>query len=144
MFFNTIEIRGYSMTKFLNTIVSFLCAMVNYPLAKIVTCLIPLCDNKYFCISMSGNSYGDNVKYLSDYIHAHQHNAEIVWTFSANFIKNIECPHIVVKLYSFKYYYHILTAKYIISNARLNQRMLHKRQGQIYLQTCRQTYISSG
>ena len=33
------------------------------------------------------------------------------------------------------YYYHILTSKYILSNARLNQRMLHKRKGQVYIQT---------
>ena len=123
------------MNKISHSIVPFLWAMVNYPLAKIVTCFIPLCKDKFFCISMLGNSYGDNVKYLSDYIHSHQQNAEIIWAFSTDFIKNVECPHISVELYSFKYYYHILTSKYILSNARLNQRMLHKRKGQVYLQT---------
>ena len=106
-----------------------------YALAKIVISRKNILPNKYFCISMSGNNYGDNVKYLSDYIFSHQQNAEIIWAFSLYFKKSVECPHVAVKLYSFKYYYHILTSKYIVSNARLNQRMLHKRRGQIYLQT---------
>ena len=61
--------------------------------------------------------------------------AEIVWAFSSGFFKKSNCPHKGVKLYSFSYYYHILTSKYILSNARLNQRMLHKRKGQVYIQT---------
>lgn len=110
-------------------------AHLMYSVVKMLTLSKPLNPNKYFCISMSGNSYGDNVKCLSDYIHEHQQDAEIIWAFSSGFIKKVECPHTTVKLYSFKYYYHVLTSKYILSNARLNQRMLHKRKGQVYLQT---------
>lgn len=84
---------------------------------------------------MSGNSYGDNIKYLADYIADHDERAEIIWAFTSVFYHKADCPFYKVKLYSFAYYYHILTSKYILSNARLNQRMLHKRMGQIYLNT---------
>ena len=84
---------------------------------------------------MSGNSYGDSIKCLSDYLAGYYPEAEIVWAFSSGFYKKSNCPYKSVKLYSFRYYFHILTSKYILSNARLNQRMLHKRKGQVYLQT---------
>lgn len=84
---------------------------------------------------MSGHSYGDNIKYLSEYIAKKNQNAEIVWAFSSELFSKVDCPFKKVKLYTYRYYYHILTSKYILSNARLNQRMLHKRKGQIYLQT---------
>lgn len=116
-------------------ILLYLKALVNYPLAKVITAYSPLKNNKYFCISMSGNSYGDNIKCLSNYISYHDPEAEIVWAFSPSFFSKADCPYKSVKLYSYKYYFHILTSKYILSNARLNQRMLHKRKGQVYLQT---------
>lgn len=106
-----------------------------YPLAWIIARCLPLKDNKYFCISMSGNSYGDNIKYLAEYISRHNKDATIVWAFTSEFFYKADCPFQSVKLYTFQYYYHILTSKYILSNARLNQRMLHKRKGQIYLNT---------
>ncbi|MBR4239721.1 MAG: CDP-glycerol glycerophosphotransferase family protein [Prevotella sp.] len=116
-------------------ILLYLKALVNYPLAKVITAYSPLKNNKYFCISMSGNSYGDNIKCLSNYISYYDPEAEIVWAFSPSFFSKADCPYKSVKLYSYKYYFHILTSKYILSNARLNQRMLHKRKGQVYLQT---------
>lgn len=117
------------------TAINHLHAFIMYVMAKIVVSRIRILPNKYFCISMSGNSYGDNIKCLSDYIHQHQPDSQIVWAFKPDFAKIVDCPHTVVNLYSFKYYYHFLTSKYILSNARLNQRMMHKRNGQIYLQT---------
>lgn len=110
-------------------------AHLMYMMAKVVTMSKPLNARKYFCMSMSGNSYGDNIKCLSDYISEHQPDAQIVWAFKSGFIRKVDCPHTVVSLYSFKYYYHILTSRYILSNARLNQRMLHKQKGQKYIQT---------
>ncbi len=110
-------------------------AFVAYWLTKTYIFCCPLRERKFFCISMSGNSYGDSVKCLTDYLSTHHPEAEIVWAFSSGFFKKSNCPHKGVKLYSFSYYYHILTSKYILSNARLNQRMLHKRKGQVYIQT---------
>lgn len=106
-----------------------------YPLAWLVTRWSPLRDNKFFCISMSGNSYGDNIKYLAEYIAQHDGEAQIVWAFTSGFYYKADCPFLKVRLYTFTYYRHILTSKYILSNARLNQRMLHKCKGQVYLNT---------
>lgn len=116
-------------------ILLYLKALVNYPLARVITVYRPLKNNKYFCISMSGNSYGDNIKYLSEYIYQQDAAAEMIWAFTPSFYNKANCPFKSVKLYSYKYYFHILTSKFILSNSRLNQRMLHKRSGQIYLQT---------
>ena len=106
-----------------------------YLIGRILTCLKKPKKNKYFCISLLGDSYGDNIKPLSDYIFANNPNAIIVWAFSKQFSGAKLCTHQKVKLYSVAYYYHMLTSKYILSNARLNQRMMHKRKGQVYLQT---------
>lgn len=116
-------------------IIEHLIAYANYPIAKCAVIKQPLYKSKFFCISMSGHSYGDNIKYLSEYIAKKNQNAEIVWAFSSELFSKVDCPFKKVKLYTYRYYYHILTSKYILSNARLNQRMLHKRKGQIYLQT---------
>ena len=124
-----------SLFVFFKTYLNHQYAHLMCVLAKVVTLMKPINPRKYLCMSMSGNSYGDNIKCLSDYIHEHQPDSQIVWAFKPDFAKMVDCPHIVVKLYSFKYYYHFLTSKYILSNARLNQRMMHKRKGQIYLQT---------
>ena len=110
-------------------------AFLSYWLTKVYIFCCPLKERKFFCMSMSGNSYGDSVKCLTDYLSSHYPEAEIVWAFSSSFFSESNCPHKSVKLYSFSYYYHILTSKYILSNARLNQRMLHKRKGQVYIQT---------
>lgn len=110
-------------------------AWINYPVARILTYFTSLNKKKYFCMSMSGNSYGDNIKYLAEYISRQDPDAEIVWAFTNEFLPKADCPFKSVRLYSFLYYYHILTSKFILSNARLNQRMLHKRKGQIYLNT---------
>lgn len=116
-------------------VLEHIAAWINYPVAHILTFFTTLNKKKYFCMSMSGNSYGDNIKYLAEYISRQDRDAEIVWAFTNEFLPKADCPFKSVRLYSFLYYYHILTSKFILSNARLNQRMLHKRRGQIYLQT---------
>ncbi len=106
-----------------------------YPIVRLLVIGKPIDKNKYFCISMGGNSYGDNIKCLSDYLFANDTDAKIVWGFSADFYNKSKCEHKKVKLYTIEYYKEILTSKYILSNNRLNQRLFHKRTGQIYLQT---------
>lgn len=106
-----------------------------YLIARLLTANKGLVKNKFFCISMTGNSYGDNIKCLSDFIEKNDEEAEIIWAFSSSFKKKSGCKHKSVELYSIAYYKEMLTSKYILSNARLNQRMFHKRKGQIYLQT---------
>lgn len=125
-----------TIKNFVNKSLIYVRGIITYPLARLY-CLLnhKLDTNKYYCISMSGTSYGDNIKCISDYIATHNQNAKIVWAFTANSSNYQNCPHKSVSLYSFEYYREMLTSKYIISNARLNRRMFHKQQGQIYLQT---------
>lgn len=109
--------------------------MLTYPIARILTCLRPLDRNKYFCISMIGENYGDNIKSLSDYITSVDKKATVIWAFTKKFRNSLKCDYEHVEIYSIRYYRHILSSKFILSNSRLNSRMLHKRKGQVYLQT---------
>ncbi len=116
-------------------------AYINFPLVYLFVFYKPIKTNKYFFISMLGDNYGCNVKALSDYIGKIEPNAELVWGFSNRFYDKVDCACKKTKLYTFSFYYHILTAKYIIGNATMNKRILHKRPGQIYLQTWHGTTI---
>lgn len=110
-------------------------ASVGQSLLKSVLSLTPLKTNKYFCISMNGNNYGDSVKVLSDYIQLKDPECEVVWGFSHNMIEKVECKSIKVQIFTLKYYYHILTSKYIVSNFAMDFFFLKKRKKQVYLET---------
>jgi CDP-glycerol glycerophosphotransferase len=109
--------------------------LISYFLARCIVAFVPLRKNKFFCISMTGNSYGDSIKCLSDYIAVHNPSSTIVWAFTDIFYNLTDCEHKKVKLYTFRYYFHILTSKYILSNVSLDKKMLLKRKGQICVQT---------
>ena len=109
--------------------------MLSYLMARCFVVFIPLQKNKFFCISMTGNSYGDSIKCLSDYIAVHNPSSTIVWAFTDIYYHLTDCEHNKVKLYTFRYYYHILTSKYILSNVSLDKKMLIKRKGQVCVQT---------
>ena len=113
----------------------YLKAVVLYAIARVIVSFVPLKKNKFFCISMNGNSYGDNIKCLSDYIQSDIYDAQIVWAFSSVFYKKISCTEKKVKLFTFLYYYHILTSKYILNNGSLSFVHLIKRNGQICVNT---------
>ena len=115
---------------------SLLTSFFLQPVIRCVVSFSPLKKNKFFCISMSGNSYGDNVKCLSDYISSNFPNAQIVWAFSKNYLNEVECEHKKVVISSVSYFYHILTSKYVISNFAMDFRTFSKkRKGQVCLQT---------
>ena len=86
-------------------------------------------------MSMLGNNYGDNIKCLADYIVEVEKDAIIVWGFSDGYYKSVKCQCKKTRLYSLKYYYHILTSKYILVNQGINHKTLIKRKGQIVVQT---------
>lgn len=108
---------------------------IIYLVARCIVAFIPLKKNKYFCIAMTGNSYGDSIKCMSDYIDSHETNANIVWAFTDVFYEKNNCEHKKVKLYTFPYYYHILTSKYVLTNVSLDKKLLIKRHGQVCVQT---------
>ncbi len=110
-------------------------AIVNYSFTKAYVWIIPLKVNKYFCMSMLGNNYGDNIKCLADYICGVEDGAIIVWGFTNEYYKKVDCDYVSTRLYSLNYYYHILTSKYILTNQGINHKTLIKRKGQIVIQT---------
>ncbi len=122
------------MTKYAK-VIRLIKILISYYVARCIVAFVPLCKNKFFCISMTGNSYGDSIKCLSDYIAVQNPSSTIVWAFTDMFYNLTDCEHKKVKLYTFWYYFHILTSKYILSNVSLDKRMLVKRKGQICVQT---------
>lgn len=116
-------------------IITVLIIFVKFVLAKFITFFMPLRKNKFFCIAMTGNCYGDSIKCLSDYIYIHHSNSDIVWAFSKSYYDKVNCEHKKIKMYTFSYYYHIMTAKFILSNVSLDKKMLVKRKGQVCVQT---------
>lgn len=110
-------------------------AMAFYHLLSLLHRLFPLRANRYFCISMTGRSYGDNVKALADYILQQEASADVVWAFDKPFAPR-EVAGRVVHLYTFKYMYYLFTSAYIISNCRMFHAIMpRKRKGQLYVQT---------
>ena len=109
-------------------------ALFKIIIMRVITIFIPLKKNKFFCISMLGKNYGDNIKPLSDYI-CSKEGAEIIWAFNDVFYDVVNCEYEKVKMYSWKYYYHIMTSKYILNNQFLYDAIFVKRRKQIFLQT---------
>ena len=103
---------------------------------RLLLSIIPVNKNKFFFISLNGNNYGDNIKCLSDFISSHHQNPKIIiWAFTKDYFDKIDCTGTKVKLLSWKYYYHILTSKYIIHNVGFHYWQYRKRKGQIVLNT---------
>lgn len=127
------------MTKIVRKIVAnkyLLVSLLCQPIIKMIVSLRPLKKNKFFFISMSGNSYGDSVRCLSDYVFEHHPDAIIVWAFTNNYIGKVNCEHKKVVLSSIAYFYHLYTSKYIVTNFAMDFRSFSsKRKGQICLQT---------
>ncbi len=118
------------MSKF----VVYLKWIIAYYLTRVYAWVIPMHKNRFVFLCMGGNSYGDSVKCLSDYISEHHRNAEIVWAFSDNYFGKVDCRHKKVIFGSLKYYYYVVSSKYYISNCYVPF-MLIKRKGQVVLQT---------
>lgn len=123
------------MNKYVSKIGDTFVSLVPYSFAWLIRWFLPLNKDKFFFMSMGGNSYGDSVRNISDYVKEHNSNAEIIWAFSDYYFDIVDCDCRKVKLYSFDYYYHIVTSKYITTNFSCKKMMLIKRRHQIKLQT---------
>lgn len=100
--------------------------------------LYPLKEKQFFCISMQGNSYGCNIKPLSDYIEKMNAGNSTVWAFNPFVYRKFSDMRKgkSVCTGTFTYYKEQYTSKYIISNQRLTAELYpFKRKGQIYMQT---------
>ena len=118
------------MSKIVESFLKF----IAYHVTKLYSFLIPVNKNRFLFFSMAGNSYGDSVKSISDYVEEHHDGAEIVWAFSKYYCKTVNCSHKKVVYGSFRYYYYVITSKYYVTNC-FAQLMAIKRSGQVMLQT---------
>lgn len=102
---------------------------------RVFNSLYPIAENKYFFISMYGNSYGCNVKPISDYVLKESKN-NVVWAFSPTMYPKVQNDNFLkVILKTFKYYKELYTSKYVIANFRLTKDLYpYKIKGQIYMQ----------
>lgn len=97
--------------------------------------LIPIKKNKIVFVNFSGKGYGDNPKYILNYLNNRQNeNIDYVWLTSnlndKRFPKNVRR----VKMFSIKSFFELATAKVWINNSRFDQFVI-KRKGQFYIQT---------
>lgn len=118
----------------MNKIVDSFLMLIAYHVTKLYSFLIPVNKNRFLFFSMAGNSYGDSVKSISDYVEEHYNGAEIVWAFSKYYYKSVNCTHKKVVYGSFRYYYYVITSKYYVTNC-FAPLMAIKRSGQVMLQT---------
>lgn len=95
--------------------------------------LIPINKHRFLFISMSGNSLGGNPKAFADYLQKQDDKVDVIWAISQSFQE--ECNANLVRLFTWKYYFYLLTSKIIVSDQRLFKPMLPiKRSGQFYIQ----------
>lgn len=118
----------------MNKIIEYSFFLMAYYFTRLYAWLIPIRRNRFVFFCMGGNSYGDSVKCLSDYISDNHENAEIVWAFSNHYYGKVDCCHKKVIFGSFKYYYYVISSKFFISNCYAPF-MIIKRNGQVVLQT---------
>jgi CDP-glycerol glycerophosphotransferase len=96
----------------------------------------PIKSNKIFLFSYYGNQYGDNPKYITEYIlqHVPEGTFDLVWAFvdpqSKEHLKGFR----IVKRFSIKYFYELCTSKVVITNYRTTE-FFKKRKNQYYIQT---------
>jgi CDP-glycerol glycerophosphotransferase len=98
--------------------------------------LLPIKNNKIFLYSYYGAQYGDNPKYISEYIKENdqQGTYDIVWAFT-DLESTQHLSHIrKVKVMTLRYFYELCTSKVIITNFRTTDYFV-KRKNQYYIQT---------
>lgn len=107
---------------------------LKFILLYFICSIFPKHKKRFLFISMGGNSFGGNPKALSEYISQTDKGCDIIWAHSNLF--DIKSPiGKKVELFTWKYYYYLLTSKVIVSDQRLYKSMLPlKRKGQFYIQ----------
>ncbi|RKD23171.1 glycerophosphotransferase [Ammoniphilus oxalaticus] len=104
-------------------------------LIRLFNCF-PIKENKIFLTSYYGSQYGDNPKYITEYIleHAPKNKFDLVWGFTDPEARE-GIPGIrKVKRMSIGYFYELCTAKVVITNYRTTEFFV-KRKNQYYIQT---------
>lgn len=119
----------------MNTYMAKLKKQISFMMIYIFNCL-PIKNNKIFLFSYYGSHYGDNPKYISEYILANDPDMkfDIIWAFNDPESKQHLTGVRKVRTMSLGYLYHLCTSKVIITNYRTTD-MFVKRKKQYYIQT---------
>lgn len=124
------------MEKLIKLILQRILYFLGY-IIKIFFSLLKIDNNKIFMFAFNGNKYACNQKYLTEYMLNNNSDFKIVWVYKRN-ETYLEIPNdcIKVKKYSFSYFYHFYTSRFITTNMRiLCYDLLKKRENQFYIQT---------
>lgn len=95
--------------------------------------IIPVKKNKIFCSNFGGRGYGDNPKYICEYLLASPGKYEIVWEVN-NMDEKMPIGIRKVKRLSFRSIYEATTSKIWIDDVRKSI-WFKKRKNQLYIQT---------
>ena len=105
-----------------------------YPILQ----LFPIKKNKIVVDNYWGKGYGDNAKYICNYLLSTNKSLDIVWLYEPQYVtvpeKNFPEGIRYVKNRTFKSLFEMYTAKIWIDNVRKNF-SINKRKGQYYIQT---------
>lgn len=107
-------------------------ALKMHPTAYALFRKLPLSNKKVFFESMSNRSFNDNPKAIYEELARRDLGYKLIWALKK---KNVDVgpAGTVAPFPSFRYWYHLATARWIVSN--MNQYKVVKRKGQIMVQT---------
>ncbi len=96
--------------------------------------IFPIKKNRILFENFTGKGYGDSPKYIAEHLLKSNDKYELFWVFRKG--TKIKLPKGIfpIKLYSIKFFYIMATSKIWISNSRLDQYVV-KRKDQFYIQT---------
>lgn len=107
--------------------------------SSLIRFFIPIKKGRVLCEAQGGQQYSCNPKYIAEYLlEYYPEDFEIVFTFvNPDAFENIDSRIRKVRKATFKEFFYINTAEYIISNYRLNDYGWgwRKRKGQKYIMT---------
>ena len=95
--------------------------------------LFPIKKNKIVFVSYYGKGYGDNPKYIAEALLKQNAPLEYVWIADQPEKADLPAGFKTAKLNSFRYIYHMSTAKFWVDNAR--KYWCRKKKNQLYVQT---------
>lgn len=108
---------------------------IKVVIAFIVTPFISINSKRYIFISMGGNCMGGNPHAFLKYVRTVEPGARLFFACKKIGVADSD-DFELLKLYTFKYYLFLFSAKYIIADCRLSFPLFpYKRKGQLYVQT---------
>lgn len=96
--------------------------------------LLPIKNEHVLFESYIGLSYGCNPKYIYEQLIRSGSTLQCIWSLQKATNHQIPGTALVIKRFSIRYYYHLATAKHLISNTEFAQNLPIRRE-QIYLNT---------